>query len=165
MSPLVQRALEPDTLTSRPAEFTQPDVITPDTIATPEGAYGAGKLMSELLINEYSRRGFVDGRILRLPTIIVRPGVPSNATSAFLSGGSPLQALALSLPGSRPRSPARQVSSASRSRVSSPYALSATRSSPLHSNSRPGSRAPQRRSEISCGRDTSRPQIYARTHA
>ena len=90
MSPLVQRALEPDTLTSRPAEFTQPDVITPDTIAPPEGAYGAGKLMSELLINEYSRRGFVDGRILRLPTIIVRPGVPSNATSAFLSGGSPL---------------------------------------------------------------------------
>lgn len=45
-----------------------------------------GKLSSELLVNEYSRRGFVDGRIMRLPTIVVRPGVPSAATSAFISG-------------------------------------------------------------------------------
>ncbi|KAI0310738.1 NAD-P-binding protein [Amylostereum chailletii] len=63
-----------------------PAVVTPDTIATPEGAYGMGKLTSELLINEYTRRGFVDGRIMRLPTIVVRPGVPSAATSAFISG-------------------------------------------------------------------------------
>lgn len=63
-----------------------PDVVGPDTIATPEGAYGCGKLVSELLVNEYTRRGFVDGRILRLPTIVVRPGVPSAATSAFISG-------------------------------------------------------------------------------
>ncbi|PBK98551.1 NAD(P)-binding protein [Armillaria gallica] len=63
-----------------------PDVVTPDTIATPEGAYGMGKLTSELLVNEFSRRGFVDGRIIRLPTIVVRPGVPSAATSAFISG-------------------------------------------------------------------------------
>lgn len=45
-----------------------------------------GKLVAELLVNEYTRRGFVDGRILRLPTIVVRPGVPSAATSAFISG-------------------------------------------------------------------------------
>ena len=45
-----------------------------------------GKLTSELMVNEYTRRGWIDGRILRLPTIVVRPGVPSNATSAFLSG-------------------------------------------------------------------------------
>ncbi|ORY26021.1 putative nucleoside-diphosphate-sugar epimerase [Naematelia encephala] len=63
-----------------------PDVVNIQTIATPEGAYGMGKLSSELLVNEYSRRGFVDGRILRLPTIVVRPGVPSAATSAFISG-------------------------------------------------------------------------------
>lgn len=63
-----------------------PEVVTPATIATPEGAYGCGKLMSELLVNEYTRRGFVDGRILRLPTIVVRPGPPSAATSAFISG-------------------------------------------------------------------------------
>ncbi|GBE86997.1 NAD P-binding protein [Sparassis crispa] len=65
---------------------TLPDVVTPTTIATPESAYGTGKLISELLINEYTRRGYIDGRILRLPTIVVRPGAPSAATSSFLSG-------------------------------------------------------------------------------
>lgn len=45
-----------------------------------------GKLTSELMVNEYTRRGWIDGRIMRLPTIVVRPGVPSNATSAFFSG-------------------------------------------------------------------------------
>ncbi len=45
-----------------------------------------GKLTSELLVNEFTRRGFIDGRIIRLPTIVVRPGVPSAATSAFISG-------------------------------------------------------------------------------
>ncbi|KAJ7475120.1 hypothetical protein B0H11DRAFT_2158595 [Mycena galericulata] len=63
-----------------------PRTITPDTIATPEGAYGMAKLTSELFINEYTRRGFIDGRILRLPTIVVRSGVPAAATSAFMSG-------------------------------------------------------------------------------
>ncbi|KAL5492706.1 hypothetical protein ACEPAI_4153 [Sanghuangporus weigelae] len=63
-----------------------PEVVTPSTIATPEGAYGTGKLVSELLINEYTRRGYIDGRIMRLPTVVVRPGLPSAATSAFLSG-------------------------------------------------------------------------------
>lgn len=63
-----------------------PKVVTIDTIATPEGSYGMGKLVAEMLVNEYTRRGFVDGRILRLPTIVVRPGVPSAATSAFISG-------------------------------------------------------------------------------
>ncbi|KAI0823198.1 hypothetical protein BC628DRAFT_1325495 [Trametes gibbosa] len=62
-----------------------PEVVTPDTIATPQGAYGMAKLVDELFINEYTRRGFVDGRILRLPTIVVRPGPPSAATSAFVS--------------------------------------------------------------------------------
>lgn len=63
-----------------------PNVVDINTIATPEGAYGMGKLSSELLVNEFTRRGLVDGRILRLPTIVVRPGVPSAATSAFISG-------------------------------------------------------------------------------
>jgi nucleoside-diphosphate-sugar epimerase len=63
-----------------------PDTVDSTTITTPEGAYGTGKLVAELLVNEYSRRGFIDGRILRLPTIVVRPGVPSAATSAFISG-------------------------------------------------------------------------------
>ncbi|KAF8804048.1 NAD(P)-binding protein [Phlegmacium glaucopus] len=63
-----------------------PDVITPSTIATPQGSYGLGKLTSELMVNEYTRRGWIDGRIMRLPTIAIRPGVPAAATSAFISG-------------------------------------------------------------------------------
>ncbi|KAI0330180.1 NAD(P)-binding protein [Cubamyces sp. BRFM 1775] len=65
---------------------TLPPVVTPDTIATPQGAYGMAKLVDEIFINEYTRRGFVDGRILRLPTIVVRAGAPSAATSSFMSG-------------------------------------------------------------------------------
>ena len=42
--------------------------------------------MSELLINDMSRKGFVDGRVLRLPTITVRPGKPNKAASSFISG-------------------------------------------------------------------------------
>jgi nucleoside-diphosphate-sugar epimerase len=64
----------------------QPPMVENTTLAAPQSAYGACKLISELLINEYTRRGFVDGRILRLPTVIVRPGPPASATSAFLSG-------------------------------------------------------------------------------
>lgn len=48
-----------------------------------------GKLTSELFVNEFSRRGFVDGRILRLPAVTVRHGAPAAATSAaFISGVS-----------------------------------------------------------------------------
>ncbi|KAI0770419.1 NAD(P)-binding protein [Fomes fomentarius] len=77
-----------------------PDVVTPDTIATPQGAYGMGKLVDELFVNEYTRRGFIDGRILRLPTITVRPGAPSAATSSFVSGiiREPLQGLPTTCP-------------------------------------------------------------------
>ncbi|KAI9353207.1 hypothetical protein DFJ73DRAFT_828537 [Zopfochytrium polystomum] len=72
-----------------------PPVVTQSTPLFPEGSYGCGKAISEMLVNEYSRRGFVDGRVIRLPTIVVRPGVPSNATSAFVSGiiREPLQGL------------------------------------------------------------------------
>ncbi|KAJ9122869.1 hypothetical protein QFC24_003907 [Naganishia onofrii] len=63
-----------------------PHEVMPETQASPEGSYGCGKLIAELLVNEYSRRGFVDGRVIRVPTIVVRPGLPSPATSAFLSG-------------------------------------------------------------------------------
>ncbi|KAF5346157.1 hypothetical protein D9758_009960 [Tetrapyrgos nigripes] len=72
-----------------------PDVVVPSTIATPEGSYGMGKLCSELFINEFTRRGFVDGRILRLPTVTVRPGAPAAASSSFISGiiREPMQGL------------------------------------------------------------------------
>ncbi|KAJ1533049.1 hypothetical protein HK405_000719, partial [Cladochytrium tenue] len=64
-----------------------PTVVAPrNTPLTPEGSYGCGKAVSEMMVSEYSRRGFVDGVSLRLPTIVVRPGLPSFATSAFVSG-------------------------------------------------------------------------------
>ena len=60
-------------------------VITDDTAPKPRSSYGTEKAMVELLMNDYSRRGFVDARSLRLPTIAVRPGKPNAATSSFIS--------------------------------------------------------------------------------
>jgi nucleoside-diphosphate-sugar epimerase len=52
----------------------------------PQSSYGTQKAMGELLIKDYTRRGFLDGRALRLPTISVRPGKPNAALSSFASG-------------------------------------------------------------------------------
>jgi nucleoside-diphosphate-sugar epimerase len=60
-------------------------VIVDETGPKPRSSYGTQKAMVELLINDYSRRGFVDGRTLRLPTIAIRPGKPNAATSSFIS--------------------------------------------------------------------------------
>lgn len=53
---------------------------------TPQNSYGTQKVIGELLVNDYSRKGFIDGRALRLPTICVRPGKPNKAASSFASG-------------------------------------------------------------------------------
>ena len=63
-----------------------PEVIRDDTALTPQSSYGAEKSMGELMVHDYSRKGFVDGRSLRLPTITVRPGKPNAAASSFASG-------------------------------------------------------------------------------
>jgi nucleoside-diphosphate-sugar epimerase len=60
-------------------------VIDDYTIPVPQSSYGTQKVMTELLINDYSRKGFLNGRVLRLPTIVVRPGKPNAATSSFVS--------------------------------------------------------------------------------
>lgn len=62
-----------------------PDVIQNATALTPQSTYGTQKTMSELLINDYSRKGFVDGLVVRLPTICIRPGKPNKAASSFVS--------------------------------------------------------------------------------
>ncbi len=62
-----------------------PAVVEDGTALAPQTSYGTQKAIGELLINDYSRRGFVDGRCLRLPTIAVRPGRPNLAASAFAS--------------------------------------------------------------------------------
>ncbi|MBO9589851.1 D-erythronate dehydrogenase [Devosia sp.] len=53
---------------------------------TPLTSYGTQKAIGELLLADYSRRGFVDGVGIRLPTIVVRPGKPNKAASGFFSG-------------------------------------------------------------------------------
>jgi nucleoside-diphosphate-sugar epimerase len=52
---------------------------------TPQTSYGNQKAIGELLVNDYSRKSYIDGRSLRLPTIIVRPGRPNRAASTFAS--------------------------------------------------------------------------------
>jgi len=63
-----------------------PAVLPDDQRLTPQGSYGAQKAMGELLVSDMSRRGMIDGRALRLPTITVRPGKPNKAASSFASG-------------------------------------------------------------------------------
>jgi len=61
--------------------------IVPDNVAVvPQSSYGSEKAIVELLVNEYSRKGFVDGIVCRLPTVAVRPGRANAAASSFVSG-------------------------------------------------------------------------------
>lgn len=62
-----------------------PEEVQDDTALNPESSYGTQKAIAELLLCDYSRRGFVDGRALRLPTVSVRPGKPNAAASSFAS--------------------------------------------------------------------------------
>lgn len=62
-----------------------PAVITDATTPTPQTTYGVTKVIGEYLIDDYSRKGFIDGRALRLPTIVVRPGRPNKAASTWAS--------------------------------------------------------------------------------
>ena len=63
-----------------------PDIITDTTLLSPQSSYGTQKAIGELLVNDYARKGFVDARTLRLPTIAIRPGKPNKAASSFVSG-------------------------------------------------------------------------------
>lgn len=63
-----------------------PPVLDDATIANPQTSYGAQKVIGEYLVSDYSRKGFIDGRSLRLPTVVVRAGKPNAAASSFASG-------------------------------------------------------------------------------
>jgi len=63
-----------------------PDAIGDEFLSAPLTSYGTQKAIGELLLADYSRRGFFDGIGLRLPTICVRPGKPNKAASGFFSG-------------------------------------------------------------------------------
>jgi nucleoside-diphosphate-sugar epimerase len=63
-----------------------PAVVTDATTPTPQGSYGAQKLIGEVLVQDYTRKGYIDGRSVRVPTVVVRPGLPNGAASGFASG-------------------------------------------------------------------------------
>jgi D-erythronate 2-dehydrogenase len=63
-----------------------PEVVTDATTPMPQSSYGIQKLIGELLVSDYSRKGFIDGRAVRLPTVSIRPGRPNAAASSFASG-------------------------------------------------------------------------------
>lgn len=66
---------------------TKPGFVINETNLPPAplSSYGSQKLMIEILLNDYSRRGFLDGRAIRLPTVTVRAGKPTQAASSFVS--------------------------------------------------------------------------------
>ncbi|MCC7216903.1 MAG: SDR family oxidoreductase [Burkholderiales bacterium] len=63
-----------------------PDPVPDNAPLTPQASYGTQKAIGELLVYDMTRKGFVDGRSLRLPTVTVRPGKPNKAASSFASG-------------------------------------------------------------------------------
>ncbi len=62
-----------------------PRVIHDDTLPVPQTSYGVQKFICEQLVADYTRRGLIDGRSVRLMTVTVRPGRPNAAASGFLS--------------------------------------------------------------------------------
>lgn len=77
-----------------------PDVIDDTFLSAPQTSYGAQKAACELMVSDFSRKGFIDGLSLRLPTICVRPGKANLAASSFFSGiiREPLNGLQAVLP-------------------------------------------------------------------
>ncbi len=62
-----------------------PEVLDDSTTPAPQTSYGTQKVIGEYLVADFTRKGFIDGRSLRLPTIVVRPGKPNLAASSFAS--------------------------------------------------------------------------------
>ena len=77
-----------------------PDSIPDDLAPSPRTSYGTQKAMSELMLADYARRGFLEAIALRLPTIVIRPGRPNAAASGFFSNilREPLAGLPAVLP-------------------------------------------------------------------
>lgn len=77
-----------------------PDAIPDDLALSPRTSYGAQKAMTELMLADYARRGYLDAIAIRLPTIVIRPGKPNAAASGFFSNilREPLAGLPAVLP-------------------------------------------------------------------
>jgi len=62
-----------------------PEVLDDSTTPAPQTSYGSQKVISEYLVSDFSRKGYIDGRSLRLPTVVARPGKANAAASSFAS--------------------------------------------------------------------------------
>ena len=80
-----------------------PETVSDETKITPQNTYGVTKVINEQLLADYTRKGYLDGRGGRPPTVIVRPGKPNKAASGFASGlfREPLAGIDHALPVSR----------------------------------------------------------------
>lgn len=63
-----------------------PETMDDTTKRTPQTTYGMTKVIGELMVNDFTRKGYLDGRSARLPTVIIRPGKPNAAASSWASG-------------------------------------------------------------------------------
>jgi nucleoside-diphosphate-sugar epimerase len=77
-----------------------PEILDDSTTPAPQTSYGSQKVISEYLMHDFSRKGYIDGRSLRLPTIVVRPGKANAAASSFASAvvREPLNGVAYECP-------------------------------------------------------------------
>ena len=77
-----------------------PEVLDDSTTPAPQTSYGSQKVIGEYLVGDFARKGFIDGRSLRLPTIVVRPGKANAAASSFASAviREPLNGVAYECP-------------------------------------------------------------------
>jgi len=85
--PACRRRLQPGSSSHRRSRYRRavPEAIGDEFFQTPLLSYGTQKAIGELLLADYSRRGFMDGIGIRLPTICIRPGLPNKAASGFFS--------------------------------------------------------------------------------
>ncbi|MCA0404578.1 MAG: SDR family oxidoreductase [Proteobacteria bacterium] len=82
-APYVPRVVNTSSIAVFGAPF--PELIHDEFFSTPLTSYGTQKAIGELLLTDYSRKGFMDGISIRLPTICIRPGKPNAAASGFFS--------------------------------------------------------------------------------
>jgi nucleoside-diphosphate-sugar epimerase len=69
-----------------PPALPLPSLVEDGTLPTPQSSYGIQRFISEQLVADFTRKGFIDGRAVRLLTVTVRPGQPNGAASGFMSG-------------------------------------------------------------------------------
>ncbi|MFG2433377.1 D-erythronate dehydrogenase [Streptomyces sp. NPDC048508] len=93
------------------AALPLPPAVNESTVPLPQSSYGTQKLVCEQLLGDFTRRGFVDGRVARLMTVVVRPGRPNASASGFLS--SIIREPLAKLPATCPVDPRTRVALAS----------------------------------------------------